>query len=299
MTTSISLMVIQYLHPKQLFPFFLKHNMNFNIKFDYNAYNFDLTMSEFNEIFCQFPNVIITGLNWFYIHNHFQYRNEKEIFDELKVPIIFEKMKYIGIHDMIPNNMLKKCVNLRTLDIFSDSNFTDQVLKDIYHMTNIRRLHLQVSKSYDLALIAQNMPKIRYMYVSLRNSRVANINELTRFNKLRRLHLGGTVNSEVCSTLNQLKNIRYIVMFDDSNTMIPDLSNCHNLRKLGVSHSSHLISVDNLHIIKKLKYVKFRVCPNLSHIILKKCLNLKKVEIEHCPLCDVQIPIPNGCIIKK
>ena len=54
---------LSYVEPKYLIKFFIKYKLDFNVKFLYDMFHYNLTIKEIDLLCINFPNIVITGVS--------------------------------------------------------------------------------------------------------------------------------------------------------------------------------------------------------------------------------------------
>lgn len=272
---------IKYLAPNEILTFMLKHNINFDIKFSYNALHFLLSPDMFNKTFGIFPNIIITGIH---------ITDNNTIFGDIKIPIMYNKIKYIKCKskNIMSLSNLEKCVNLQYFKLCARRLIDDENMSCV--CTKMRRIRMNVTKSNTFVLERYiiNMPKIRYIYIPL--DKIIDINNISKLKHLQRVRIWANNKCDgknfviLVKLLSQLK-IKCIEIGNIRCETLANLSSCHYLRRIIIRCCQNLSTIDlnDFSNMKKLCYISIRKCDKLSSITnLKSCRNLQQIKITKC-----------------
>lgn len=282
MLPNTALIVVKYLSPNLISAFLLTHNINLNIKFSYNASHWILSPKKINDIFINFPSIIITGI--YLKDNQIDFC---KIFDGIKVPIIYNKIKYICYRykKYIDVSNLIYCTNLRHLRLNSELLYGDPSVFRV--CTKMRYLKLIASTDVNFVLesFISNMPQLRCLYIPL--NRVTDIHNVAKFKNLRHIVIWGGDFKKITLMLQHLNNkkkqIESLMITNMISATLPDLSCCYGLRKLVIKNCSILNTINIPHTIAKLRTIITIDCENLESIVnLELCPNLQSIQTCNC-----------------
>lgn len=267
MLIDIAKIIIKYVAPNELIPFFLLHNVDLRIRFRYDAFNICnvLNVISFNNTFKNFPNVIITSL-FLEIPSGHTMNNIQIDYNELR------RIK-IMCDDTIDITKFAKCVHLRVLMLAGTKCINGDI---IYGLNKLRHLRLpNWGWSYNLTRLAHDLPKLRRIEMPFKD-----VDELVHFKKLRNIRFKAWDYDGKFITLSELRCLD-ISFFKF--TIMPDLSGYHNLCRLIVFSCSNLKTIDTLHTIANLRHVEIWFCHKLESITnLKKCAKLQTLKLQYC-----------------
>lgn len=258
-------LIITYLDPLSLEPFFNLHKVDFRLSFKYDAYYFPrLTVQEFERIFRQFPNIKITG-----------------------VAINISKLKKITrYHHILKFDLNGSFINIHKL---RNHRITHLSLRSKKALTLNLEPFDNCMRHIDIMFCnLENIKGISFCTAlkSFRASNYANISELTCCPELRTLELRGCNNLDVLYKL----NLRTLILNKCTILNLP--TNCINLRTLDLTTCVILKLPTNCINLQKLILYD---CHNLTNVNeLSGCINLRTITISSCHNIE-NIDGLNGC----
>lgn len=181
---SILDIVLSYVEPINLVRFFVMHRLDFDKKFVYDMFVYDLTPKEIRCIFCNFPNVIVTGIFIYDISYDLcdmgismckvkrvkligrkfscddEYYERCEL-DDINVFAGCVSILQFEICDAMIDNLdaLNKCVDLRRLKVFNC-----KYLKSVCGFGRLK--YLDVCMCERVEHIGDGLDELRYLSIS-------------------------------------------------------------------------------------------------------------------------------------
>lgn len=249
LATDIWRIVIGYVSPCKLSSLFIRHNLDFGIKFMYDMSEQDVGVDVINKMMI-FKGIIITGMATDYYN---------PVSDTIKSWNYIERMRFSNIYNV--NDILKKCVNIKYLYL------ENIIINDTNYLMNFEKLRLIstcgckwvhgsdlfLSKCINLRVI-----KFSSLVISLRDARI-----FSECRNLRSLEIGGIVDKVMlnCEKLKYFK-ISGKVISRDRVYDLKFLMGCRNLRyvKLVRCYWGWRKSLEIPYELKNLRFVKLVEC---------------------------------------
>lgn len=283
-STNILNIMLSYVKPKNLIKFFIIHKLNFNIRFQYDAYNYSMTNNELEYVFRNFPNIVVTGLNI------------DTIDGDLDLEISINRLKRVKLEgkyfscsdsfydrcDFEAMNGLKACQNIVSFKICK-SNVIN--LEALSKCKKLRTIILDSCTS----LSNMNIPSECLRNVNIYQCyNLAYLNDI--FENVRYLNIVYCVSLNNIEALKKSKNLSYLQISNCKSLIdISVLENCKKLRSLCIRCCNNIELMPNLTKCKKLQYVTIERCIKLKgydNTKYKNCEAYEKVKKKNNRYCD-------------
>lgn len=188
--------ILMYVEPHLLTRFFIMHELDFNIKFSYDAFHYKLTIKEANTIFQNFSFIVIIGITIYDIYHNLcdlqiiknnikrmkltghtyynddaNYSSPEFLQEDLYAIKDCTHITYLNINnaDIWDLNCLNKCINLRVLKL-TDCQYLHKIpnfenLRDMY-IVNCGVTHIKIISLKHLSIkYCSNLKKIECKYL--------------------------------------------------------------------------------------------------------------------------------------
>lgn len=274
MLIDIMKIVVTYVNPELISSFFLKWNINFDVKFTYNASHWELSSINFNNMFGQYQGIIITGM---YLTDEC----------DIKIPIVHSRVVYLKYFLSTSNKFfcakkLEKYVNLRFLGVHTSLAINN--MEVIYGLKKMRTLFLIFDDDnfFSIDPLVRNLPNLRNVFLPI--CKIIDGHNIVGLKKLTSVFMHDGTDEQIFFILNKMKKLklkRIYFSYVGCNAL-PNLLGHRALRKVVVLCCDELNIINNLHVVKNLRYVEFRECKNLRCVDLRKCKNFVVTNFVDC-----------------
>lgn len=258
--------ILKYIHPKSLIPFFITHSLNFNTKFIFDAQYYELNICTANMIFGMFPNIILNGIHIIQIDN-----------DLYKLYIPFKNLLYVklcGISNEYPED---------TIGYDDYENYDD--FEILQNMPNIITLIIE-NIIFDVENYIYECQKLHNLVIknNINDNIYLNLNNLYKCSSLKNImcdiNYGSVENIKNC---NKLKKLELYVHLCYDPPFFKDLETCKKLKSLKLHYYQKLCwNVNAITSVKydNLRYVDMNITNDWELEILTRCKKLRCVKIE-------------------
>lgn len=240
--------VIQYLEPLCLGNFFVKYDLNYEMKFVYDSKNAIIEGEELNVVFAIFPNMVLIGMTI----DTFNCCDNSEYNYNLNR---FVNLSHCGLYK---------------LGLTIKSKLFKNEFKHICKITNIKKLQLYNCYAFnDILLLCR---ELKHLVIGKNYVDSPILLSISNCTKLRKLVIYDNIfmDDDEIHMLSKLTELTHLKLFVNMMSNFP--LNCANLRTLKIKNMTN----NTLNIVKG--------CYNLEHLVIINCTNLTDVSaLKECP----------------